>query len=221
MKSDFMAKLKLRLLLIAVAAIVVTVFSQGTLAYYTTVGKATNVVTSGNIKFIIHEKTAEGNDFPEEGVYVVPGDVVSKRVSIENLCEHPFYLRVKPVYGINGTDELTADECFGLDIDRQNWIEKDGWFYYKDIVQPGETTPAVFTEVEIIGEKAFFGCKGIVELVIPDSVKEIGARAFYKCEKLKKLTIGSGIERIADYAFYKCAELTELTLSSGLKSIGS
>lgn len=152
-KSKFMAKLKLRLLLIAIAAIVVTVFSQGTLAYYTTVGKATNVVTSGNIKFVIHEKTAQGTDFPKEGVYIVPGDIVSKRVTVESLCDHPFYLRVKPVYGINGSNELTAEECFGLDIDRQNWIEKDGWFYYKDIVRPGETTPAVFSEVEIIGEK--------------------------------------------------------------------
>lgn len=153
MKRSFMAKLKLRLLLIAIAAIVVTMFSQGTLAYYTTVGKATNVVTSGNIKFIIREKTAAGTDFPKEGVYIVPGDIVSKKVTIESVCDHPFYLRVKLVYGINGENELTAEECFGLDIDRQNWIEKDGWFYYKDIVQSGETTTAIFSEVEIIGEK--------------------------------------------------------------------
>ncbi len=153
MKNGFLSKIKLRLLLIAIAAIVVTVFSQSTLAYYTTVGKATNVVTSGNIKFIIHETTAAGTEFPKEGVYIVPGDIVSKRVTIESLCDHPFYLRVKLVYGINGDNELSADECFGLDIDRENWVEQDGWFYYKEIVNPGETTPAVFSEVEIIGDK--------------------------------------------------------------------
>ena len=42
-------KAKSRLLLIALAAILATVLTQPTLAYYTTVGKATNVVTSGSI----------------------------------------------------------------------------------------------------------------------------------------------------------------------------
>ena len=153
MKSNFAAKLKLRLLLIAVAAIVVTIFSQSTLAYYTTVGKATNVVTSGNMKFIIHEKTEAGTDFPEEGVYIIPGDIVSKKVTIESVCEHPFYLRVKMVYGINGDTQLSTEDCFGLNINRNDWIEKDGWFYYKEIVQPGSITSAVFSQVEIIGDK--------------------------------------------------------------------
>ncbi len=153
MKSNFAAKLKLRLLLIAVAAIVVTIFSQSTLAYYTTVGKATNVVTSGNIKFIIHEKTEAGTDFPEEGVYIIPGDIVSKKVTIESVCEHPFYLRVKMVYGINSDTQLSTEDCFGLNINRNDWIEKDGWFYYKEIVQPGSITSAVFSQVEIIGDK--------------------------------------------------------------------
>lgn len=68
-------KAKSRLLLIALAAILLTVLTQPTLAYYTTIGKATNVVTSGNISLQIHEKTADGSDFPTEGVYIIPGDI--------------------------------------------------------------------------------------------------------------------------------------------------
>ena len=78
-----MGKTKLKFLTIAFIAIVLTFNTQGALAYYSTVGKATNVVTSGNIQFIIHEKTDQGTDFPKEGVYIVPGDIVSKEVSIE------------------------------------------------------------------------------------------------------------------------------------------
>lgn len=147
-----MGKIKLRLLAIAVVAIVITFFSQSTLAYYSAVGTATNVVTSGNIKFIIHEQTSEGTEFPKEGVYIVPGDVVGKKVTVESLCDHPFYLRVKLVYGVNN-EELTAADCFKLDINDEYWVEKDGWYYYTDIVDPGETTPAVFTHVEIVGNK--------------------------------------------------------------------
>ena len=46
-----MGKYKLKLAAIALVAIVMTFFAQETLAYYTTVGTATNVVTSGNIQF--------------------------------------------------------------------------------------------------------------------------------------------------------------------------
>lgn len=147
-----MGKRKLKLLTLAYIAIAFTFFTQNTLAYYSTVGKATNVVTSGNIQFIIHEMTDQGNEFPQEGVYIVPGDIVSKKVSVENVCEHPFYLRVKVVYGID-SQELPVEECFKLNIDEENWQYVDGWYYYKGIVEPGQTTPDVFSKVEIVGSK--------------------------------------------------------------------
>ena len=79
-----MGKSKFKILVVALGALMMTFMSQTTLAYYSTIGKATNVVTSGNIQFIIHEMTDQGTKFPEEGVYIVPGDVVSKKVSIES-----------------------------------------------------------------------------------------------------------------------------------------
>ncbi len=140
-----------RLLLIALAAILVTILTQPTLAFYTTIGKATNVVTSGDIRLMIHEKTADGSDFPAEGVYIIPGDIVSKQVTVENVCSHPFYLRVKLVSSTNGA--LSAEDCFHLDIDTANWTYVDGFYYYNRILQPGETTPALFTQVEIVGSQ--------------------------------------------------------------------
>ena len=141
-----------RLLIIALAAILLTVLTQPSLAFYTTIGKATNVVTSGDIQLMIHEKTADGSNFPAEGVYIMPGDIVSKQVSIENVCDHPFYLRVKLVSG--STDKtLTPDDCLKLDINTQYWTQEDGFYYYNTILQPGETTPALFTQVEIVGSK--------------------------------------------------------------------
>jgi len=147
-----MGKIKLRLLTISFIAIAFTFLTQGTLAYYSTVGKATNVVTSGDIQFIIHETTDQGTEFPVEGVYIVPGDIVSKEVSVENVCTHPFYLRVKIVYGID-SQVLPVEECFKLNIDEEHWQFVDGWYYYKGVVEPGTTTPDVFSKVEIVGNK--------------------------------------------------------------------
>ena len=145
-------KAKASLLLISLCAIILTVLTQPTLAYYTTVGKATNVVTSGDIQLQIHERTADGSEFPAEGIYVIPGDIVSKQVSVENICGHPFYLRVKLV-SASTNETLKPEECFKLDIDSQNWTYQDGYYYYNDILQPGETTPTLFTQVEIVGSK--------------------------------------------------------------------
>lgn len=145
-------KARSKLLLIALAAILVTVLTQPTLAYYTTIGKTTNVVTSGGIQLQIHEKTADGSDFPTEGVYIIPGDIVSKQVSVENVCAHPFYLRVKMISG-STNEALSAEDCLKMDIDTGNWTYLDGYYYYNHILQPGETTPALFTQVEIVGSK--------------------------------------------------------------------
>ncbi len=145
-------KAKSRLLLIALAAILATVLTQPTLAFYTTVGKATNVVTSGDIQLMIHEKTADGSPFPAGGVYIIPGDIVSKQVTVENVCGHPFYLRVKLVSGSTNA-ALSAEDCLKLNIDTASWTYADGFYYYNRILQPGETTPALFTQVEIVGSK--------------------------------------------------------------------
>lgn len=145
-------KIKSRLAVISLVAIVLTLITQSTLAFYTVVGKATNVVTSGNIRLMIHETTDQGTPFPEEGVYIIPGDVVSKVVTVENTCEHPFYLRVKLVYGVN-SQELSAQDCFKLNINTENWVLHDGWYYYTGVLQPGEETPEVFSHVEIVGSQ--------------------------------------------------------------------
>jgi len=147
-----MGKTKLKIFVVSLVAAMMAFISTSTLAYYQTVGKATNVVTSGNIQMMIHEMTDQGTEFPQEGVYIVPGDVVSKKVSIESDCEHPFYLRVKMVYGIN-SQELSAEDCFKLNINEAHWQWHEGWYYYKGIVNPGETTPNVFSHVEIVGSK--------------------------------------------------------------------
>ena len=57
-----LGKVKVRVFAVALIALVLTLLSQGTLAYYSTVGRAANVVTSGNIQFIIHERTDSGTE---------------------------------------------------------------------------------------------------------------------------------------------------------------
>lgn len=146
-----MIRLRRKMAVIAVTAIILTILSQGTLAYKSVIGTATNVVTTGSIKLAIHEVTEAGESFPENGVVVRVGDVVSKRVSVENLCGHPFYLRMKLVYSAEDQAlQGSTEECFQPNIDESMWQLVDGWYYYKGIVEPGQRTPNLFTEVKVL-----------------------------------------------------------------------
>ena len=143
---------KIKMMIVVLAVVLAVFVSRSTLAFDSTVGKATNVVTSGNIQLAIHEHTADGEVFPEEGVYVIPGDVVSKRVTIENICSQPFYLRVKLVTGVAG-ESTPADALLRMDLNTEYWVQhEDGYLYYTEILKPGQTTESVFTHVEIVGD---------------------------------------------------------------------
>ena len=143
---------KIKLAAISLAACALSFFSQSTTAYHRTTEKATNVVNSGNIQFIIHEQLGTKGDLPQESSVVLPGEVIPQKVYIESDCRHPFYLRVKISYAVDAA-ELNAEECFRVEIDHRYWEFFDGWYYYKGSVGPGETTPCVFSRVEMVGAK--------------------------------------------------------------------
>lgn len=146
-----MKSLRMKLLVIALAVALIAILSFGTLAFYSVIGTATNVITTGDIELAIHEKTADGQDFPEEGVSVIPGDVVDKIVTVENVCDHPFYLRVKLVN--DSTDQNLSADSLQVDLNTTNWtVGEDGFIYYNTVLQPGQITEPVFTQVEVVGE---------------------------------------------------------------------
>lgn len=141
---------KIAILLFAISIIGVLLMS-GTLAYYTAEEKAVNVITSGKVDVEIHEKTADGKDFPKEGVVIMPGDRVSKIVTFENTGNHPLYLRVKLTQSVDDKT-LSAENCLSMNINTEEWTFKDGYYYYYQALQPQETTKPIFTEVYIDGK---------------------------------------------------------------------
>lgn len=148
-----MKKPKLLLAALCLAAVLATLVSQNTLAFYTVIGRATNTVTTGNITLNIHETTENGDPFPETGVYILPGQVVGKRVTVENACQHPFWLRVRLVYGIQGS-ELPYEDVLRVELNTEDWtVREDGYIYYNQVLQPGQFTEPVFTQVLAAGEK--------------------------------------------------------------------
>lgn len=86
----------------------------------------------------------------------------------------------------------------------------------------GAATEVVIpNSVKIIGDKAFYNCKGITSVVIPDSVQEIGLWAFYECKALPHITIPDSVQKIGQSAFEGCTALAAVVIPDSVKEIRS
>ena len=67
-----------------------------------------------------------------------------------------------------------------------------------------------------IGDSAFKGCVGLMEIVFPQNLELIETSAFEGCSSLTRLTIPENIS-IDSYAFKDCTGLKEVLIGSGVK----
>ena len=96
--------------------------------------------------------------------------------------------------------------------------------------------------VEVIGEKAFVGCKhlhsielpkslktikryafkglDLSDITVPENVTKIGRGAFEECEALASIKLPEGLKVIDDEAFFGCGLLSQITIPDSVEVIG-
>ena len=74
--------------------------------------------------------------------------------------------------------------------------------------------------VQNIGNNAFAGCYGMMDITIPDGVTSIGDSAFDWCSALTEISIPGTVSSIGSWAFSRCA-LREVEIPQGITSIQS
>ena len=75
--------------------------------------------------------------------------------------------------------------------------------------------------VKEIDEYAFYDCREIASIDIPNSVTTIGGFAFYYCSNLSDITIKSSITTIGDSAFGQCINLVGITIPDSVTTLGN
>ena len=75
--------------------------------------------------------------------------------------------------------------------------------------------------VPTIDNYAFYRCKALSAIVIPNSVTSIGNYAFEQCYSVLHIVIPNSVTSIGNYAFASCSSLTWMDIPSGVTSIKS
>ena len=65
-----------------------------------------------------------------------------------------------------------------------------------------------------IGNRAFYNCHALENLVIPEGVTEVGDAAFYGCTYLDSLALPSTTQRIGDNCFALCSRMKQINVSA-------
>lgn len=77
-------------------------------------------------------------------------------------------------------------------------------------------------KVTAIGASAFYDCKNLASVTIPNSVTKISGWAFHDCTNLTSVTItDSSVVRIGDGTFIGCTNLTSVTIPDSVTEIGN
>ena len=154
-----MRRRKRRFVLCAMITIIVSLFVNATLAYFTTENRARNVITTGSIQVDLIEEVAGGDRYPTEPQKIMPGSEVSKIAYLKAGDEsQPAYVRMKYVITIEvggqvmeHTQEELA-EIITIAPASDNWEKgADGWYYYNTAIAAGATTDPLFEEVTFSG----------------------------------------------------------------------
>ena len=142
---------KKRILCLTVLVICLATLATGTMAYFVAEETAYSVITTGCLYMELKQETADGQPLPEETVMnVVPATAADQVAYVKNKGSVPFFTRVvveKKITPAEGSDAQLDAALVTLNINEDDWTEKNGFYFYKYILQPGQETAPLYTEV--------------------------------------------------------------------------
>jgi len=133
-------------------------------AYFMDTESASNKITVG-------ENTVEIIEEFEPPKELKPGTVFNKYPKVKNTGSVPCYIRMFAEFNNSDTGRYAV-----LNFESSKWSEKqsDGYYYYSDIVEPGEMTEALFTTVSVKEDADYSQLKDFDIKIYSESVQSEG-----------------------------------------------
>lgn len=135
-------------------------FSISTIAFITRTTTTKNVITFGKVRMQLIQTTFDENNQEvdvksDEDINITYKSAVSRIVKIKNCGNHDFFARISlDIIGIDANNqEFNANELVSYNINADDWIYKDGWYYYKKIVKQNKVSSNFFAEVDFDVDK--------------------------------------------------------------------
>ena len=101
-----------------------------------------------------------------------------------------------------------------LDLSDASIVEGGSYYYYYP-------NSSYYTSNDMIGDRMFYECGNLQDIVLPVGVTSIGHYAFYDCSSLTSIDIPESVTSIGYGAFDGCSSLTSIVIPEGVTSIGN
>lgn len=143
-------------IIITLLIVIILLFSiKFIIAYVTRSTIAKNVITFGSLKMqLIETRLDENNNEIEvedgENLDITNKSEISRIIKIKNLGNHDFFARVSiTISGKNHSDQqIDTNQYVTYNTNTDDWIYKNGWYYYKKIVKPKEISTNLLSEIK-------------------------------------------------------------------------
>ena len=128
--------------------------AAGAWAWFTATAEAeTNEFTAGTV--MISTENTYGNVANWN-----PGDTNAGEITVKNTGSKDIYVRVEltPAWGALAGDDFAADSSLAtsnvtLECNTTNWVESDGYYYYKGELSAGAETENLLSKVALSGSE--------------------------------------------------------------------
>ena len=153
-------------------------------------------------------------------VYYNGAEVQWNAVSIEDINKPLLNATIHFTEDMTVTPEQWAERFLSLQLNEDGksyCVESCGYSVGGELIIPATYNSLPVTS---IADEAFWGCRKMTHIVIPNTITYIGNQAFDDCTGLTCVTIGNNVKSIGEYAFYNCINLTAVTIPDSIKEIG-
>ena len=101
-----------------------------------------------------------------------------------------------------------------------NWYYRYRYFAFRNYGDCERLEEIELTDgVYYLDSQAFYGCKNLVRVILPDTLKEIRDLAFGNCVSLESIVLPKSLINVGKSIFYGCKKLTNISIDRANKRL--